>query len=86
MPHIPRRNPGFVACREASGAPATIVARASIPDTGATDVGREAWRRPPPRFARGFGALQQDYISQANEGCDFEFLEGSAETPDPEIH
>jgi dihydroxy-acid dehydratase len=47
---------------------------------------RAAWRRPPPRFARGFGALYEAHITQANEGCDFDFLEGTAATPDPEIH
>jgi len=26
------------------------------------------------------------HIMQANEGCDFDFLEGTAPTPEPEIH
>jgi len=26
------------------------------------------------------------HIKQANEGCDFDFLEGTAPIPDPEIH
>jgi dihydroxy-acid dehydratase len=47
---------------------------------------RAQWRRPPPHFARGFGALYQNHIRQANDGCDFDFLEGTAATPDPEIH
>jgi dihydroxy-acid dehydratase len=47
---------------------------------------RAAWRRPAPRFERGFGALYQQHITQANEGCDFDFLEGTATTADPEIH
>jgi dihydroxy-acid dehydratase len=47
---------------------------------------REAWRRPAPHFARGFGALYQNHITQANDGCDFDFLEGTAPTPEPEIH
>jgi len=47
---------------------------------------RAAWRKPAPHFARGFGALYQQHISQANDGCDFDFLEGTAPTPDPEIH
>jgi dihydroxy-acid dehydratase len=47
---------------------------------------RTAWRRPAPKYQRGFGALFQDNISQANEGCDFRFLEGTAPTPEPEIH
>jgi dihydroxy-acid dehydratase len=47
---------------------------------------RAAWRRPERHFERGFGALYQQHISQANDGCDFDFLEGMAPTPDPEIH
>ena len=47
---------------------------------------RATWQRPPPHFARGFGALYQNHITQANDGCDFDFLEGTASTPDPEIH
>jgi len=47
---------------------------------------RAAWRRPEPHFGRGFGALYQQHITQANDGCDFDFLEGTAPTPDPEIH
>ena len=47
---------------------------------------RATWRRPTPKYQRGFGALFQDNISQANQGCDFRFLEGTAPTPDPEIH
>jgi dihydroxy-acid dehydratase len=47
---------------------------------------RAAWRRPPPRYARGYGRLFSEHVSQANEGCDFDFLEGTAPTPEPEIH
>ena len=47
---------------------------------------RERWQRPAPHYARGFGALYQQHIRQANDGCDFDFLEGIAPIPDPEIH
>jgi len=47
---------------------------------------RSEWRKPEPHFARGFGALYQNHIRQANDGCDFDFLEGTAATPEPEIH
>jgi dihydroxy-acid dehydratase len=47
---------------------------------------RAAWRKPPPRYARGYGRLFSEHVSQANEGCDFDFLEGTAPTSDPEIH
>ncbi len=47
---------------------------------------RQAWRPPPPHYQRGYGALFSRHITQANDGCDFDFLEGSAKTPEPEIH
>ena len=47
---------------------------------------RSQWRKPAAHFARGFGALYQNHVSQANDGCDFDFLEGTAPTPEPEIH
>ncbi len=47
---------------------------------------RAAWRRPAPRYLRGYGALCAQHITQANDGCDFDFLEAGAPTPDPEIH
>ena len=47
---------------------------------------RAAWRAPQPKYQRGFGALFQDNINQAHEGCDFRFLEGTAPTSEPEIH
>jgi dihydroxy-acid dehydratase len=50
------------------------------------DQRRAAWRRPPPRYGRGYGRLFSEHVSQANEGCDFDFLERGAPTSDPEIH
>ncbi len=47
---------------------------------------RAAWRKPPPRYGRGYGRLFSEHVSQANEGCDFDFLERAAPTSDPEIH
>ena len=47
---------------------------------------RAAWTRPAPKFTRGFGALYQNHITQADQGCDFDFLEGTAPTAEPEIH
>jgi dihydroxy-acid dehydratase len=47
---------------------------------------RAAWRKPEPRYERGYGALYQRHITQADEGCDFDFLEGTAPTAEPEIH
>ncbi len=47
---------------------------------------RRQWRPPPARFARGYGAIFSRHIRQADEGCDFDFLEGTAPVPEPEIH
>jgi dihydroxy-acid dehydratase len=47
---------------------------------------RAAWQPPPPRYERGYGALYLRHIMQANDGCDFDFLEAGAPTPEPEIH
>ena len=47
---------------------------------------RAAWVPPKPHYSRGFGALYEKHITQANEGCDFDFLHSGAPTPDPEIH
>jgi len=47
---------------------------------------RAAWKKPAERYARGFGALYTRHVTQADKGCDFDFLEGTAPTPEPEIH
>jgi dihydroxy-acid dehydratase len=47
---------------------------------------RKAWKTPPAKYQRGYGALFAKHISQADKGCDLDFLEGTAPTPDPEIH
>ena len=47
---------------------------------------RAAWRRPERKYERGYGAIFSQHVRQADEGCDFDFLEGTAATPEPEIH
>jgi len=47
---------------------------------------RAEWKPLPPRYSRGYGAMFQAHIGQADEGCDFDFLEAGAKTPEPEIH
>ena len=47
---------------------------------------RAAWTPPPPRFARDYGAMYSRHIGQADEGCDFDFLQGTAQVAEPEIH
>jgi dihydroxy-acid dehydratase len=46
---------------------------------------RAAWSPPPARYARGYTALYQQHVTQAHEGCDFDFLMGTAPTPEPDI-
>lgn len=36
---------------------------------------RAAWVPPKPAFQRGYGTLYLKHVSQANDGCDFDFLE-----------
>jgi dihydroxy-acid dehydratase len=36
---------------------------------------RAAWKAPEPRYERGYGWMFTRHIKQANEGCDFDFLE-----------
>jgi dihydroxy-acid dehydratase len=42
------------------------------------------WQAPAAKFVRGYGALYTEHITQANEGCDFEFLARRGDTPDPD--
>ena len=47
---------------------------------------RAAWQPPTPRYGRGYGALYAQHITQADQGCDFDFLHNGAATAEPEIH
>ena len=47
---------------------------------------KAAWRTPEPRYGRGYGRMFQEHIAQAEDGCDFDFLESGPATPEPEIH
>ncbi|MDH5747824.1 MAG: L-arabinonate dehydratase [Rhodospirillales bacterium] len=47
---------------------------------------RRRWSALPPRYERGYGKLFSNHVSQADKGCDFDFLEDGFPTPDPEIH
>jgi dihydroxy-acid dehydratase len=55
-------------------------------DAAELDRRRRSWQAPPPKFKRGFGALYAQHVRQADKGCDFDFLEGTAQTPEPDIH
>jgi dihydroxy-acid dehydratase len=47
---------------------------------------RAGWKRPDYPYKRGWTALYAQHVTQADKGCDFDFLEGTAPTPEPEIH
>jgi dihydroxy-acid dehydratase len=36
---------------------------------------KAAWVPPAPRFTRGYGAMHQIHVMQADKGCDFDFLQ-----------
>jgi dihydroxy-acid dehydratase len=47
---------------------------------------RAEWQPAVRRYERGFGALYLEHVTQAHEGCDFDFLQRGPDTPEPEIH
>ncbi len=47
---------------------------------------RREWKPPAPRFTRGYGLLFSQHVTQAHEGCDFDFLQGGRNVAEPEIH
>jgi dihydroxy-acid dehydratase len=46
----------------------------------------KAYKPPPRNYPRGYYKLFAQHTRQANEGCDFDFLEGAGGIPEPEIH
>ncbi len=48
---------------------------------------KAAWTAPPRQYPRGYGALFSQHVTQANQGCDFDFLHETEEAvTEPEIH
>jgi dihydroxy-acid dehydratase len=47
---------------------------------------RATWAPRAPLYPRGFGKLYAQHVTQADKGCDFDFLEGIAPIGEPEIH
>ena len=45
---------------------------------------RAAWQAPPRRYERSWTMLYQQHVTQANEGCDLDFLESGDAKPVPE--
>ena len=46
----------------------------------------KAYKPPRRDYPRGYYRLFAQHTRQANEGCDFDFLEGAEGIPEPEIH
>ena len=46
---------------------------------------RSDWQKPDPKYARGYGQLYINHVTQAHEGCDFDFLQHGLATPEPPI-
>ena len=47
---------------------------------------RAGWSPRQAPYPRGFGRLYAAHVTQANRGCDFDFLEGTEPIAEPEIH
>jgi dihydroxy-acid dehydratase len=47
---------------------------------------KAAWTPPPAKYPRGFGMLHSQHVTQADQGCDYDFLRGRAPIPDPEMY
>ena len=47
---------------------------------------KSGWKTPARKYERSYGAIFAQHVKQADEGCDFDFLEGTAPVPEPEIH
>ena len=49
---------------------------------------RDDFRAPAPRYGRGYGWMFSQHVKQADQGCDFDFLETDfgAPVPEPEIN
>jgi dihydroxy-acid dehydratase len=46
---------------------------------------KAAWTRPAAHFARGYGVIFQQHVTQADQGCDFDFLQSGPVTAEPDI-
>jgi dihydroxy-acid dehydratase len=55
-------------------------------DDAELSLRRAAWRAPVSPYQRSYTALYQRHVGQAPTGCDFDFLAGSAATPEPPIY
>ena len=46
---------------------------------------RAAWKAPEPKWKRGYHSMFAKHITQAHQGCDFDFLEGRSPGVEPDI-
>ena len=74
----------------AADAPATSSPRRRAPAASTCRSDEAELAAPPrgagaaaPRYERSFAALYQSHVSQAHEGCDFDFLAGTGAVPEP---
>ena len=70
----------------AVGIEVDVPARRIHLDVGDDELARRraAWTPPPRRYERGYGWLFSQHILQADQGCDFDFLETDFGAPVPE--
>ena len=47
---------------------------------------KSGWKAPARKYSRSYGVIFAQHVKQADEGCDFDFLEGTAPVAEPEIH
>ena len=47
---------------------------------------RLLWKPLPPRYQRGYGAIFAQQVTQADQGCDFVLLSGTAPVAEPDIY
>ena len=47
---------------------------------------RAEWQPPEPVYDRGYGQLFSKHVTQAHQGCDFDFLHEGKPIPEPDIH
>src|SRR5580704_10053834 len=67
-----------------------VPARTLVLDVPEAELARRRaqLRTPPPRYGRGYGWMFSQHVKQADQGCDFDFLETDfgAPVPEPEIY
>jgi dihydroxy-acid dehydratase len=63
-----------------------VPARELVLEVGEEELERRRaeWVAPEPKYERGYGALYAAHITQADEGCDFDFLARPGVNPEPD--